>query len=248
MQYSVVDMLPMMNFLRFFSVALCGVWFVSCGVNRNAQPHQAVTFAFGEWKSADVGRLIEEGAEVNTCDARGCSPLLNAYGIGCDVFEDDPHHEEAIASIKLLLAAGADVCARTPQGHNALDLALRYYDNEPIVKFLRAQGLRATNPEYELVWHAMHNHVAEVKRLLAAGVSPNAHSVDGCSALCFNAKPHSAACMDILLAAGADVKELRDGYSLPDLAMIFSGEEMAPRYLQLLLQHGAVFVRPPCRH
>lgn len=253
MQYIVGNMLPMMNFQPFIFTLLCGVVLVSCGVNRETRLHQAVTFVTGNGKSADVRRLLDAGADVNSRDAKGCTPLLNAYGIGCDVFEYEPCHEDAVASLKMLLDAGADVNARTTNGLNALDLALRHFDNEPIVGLLRERGLKASTPEYELVWHARHNHVAEVKRLLADGVSPNAHSADGESALwatmpCFNVKPHAAECMDLLLAAGADVNELQDGRSLLDMALIFAGEEMEKRYVNILRRHGAVMVRPPCWH
>jgi len=65
---------------------------------------------------------------------------------------------------------------------------------------------------------------------------------------CFNVKPHAAECMDLLLAAGADVNELQDGRSLLDMALIFAGEEMEKRYVNILRRHGAVMVRPPCWH
>jgi len=54
--------------------------------------------------------------------------------------------------------------------------------------------------------------------------------------------------MDLLLAAGADVNELQDGRSLLDMALIFAGEEMEKRYVNILRRHGAVMVRPPCWH
>lgn len=247
-------MLLMMKFHRPVCL-LFGLFLLlpSCGQNRDAMLRQAVTFAYGDWSPADVGRLLAEGAAVNAVGEDGLPPLLCAYGIGQDMFEDDPQHEAAVESIHLLLKAGADVQARTPAGHNALDLALCRYNNEPVVRLLRELGLKATNPEYELVWHALHNHAEQVRRLLAEGVSPNAHSVDGCSALWaampwFNLKPHSAECMELLLAAGAEVNELRDGHSLMDMTMIFCGDEMEYRYRDLLQQHGAVYVNPPCRH
>ncbi len=239
-----------MKLFRMLFLSLCGCSVVSCGVSRDTQLQQAVTFAFGAWCSSDVRRLLDEGAEVNTRDEKGYTPLLNAYGIGCGMFEDEPHHEDAVASLKLLLAHGADVHYHTPEGHHALDLALRHFNNEPVVAILREQGLTATRPEYELVWHAMHNHADEVRRLLAAGVSPNARSVDGSTALwatmpLLNLKEHSAECMDLLLAAGADVSVMSDGHSLLDRAMLFAGEEMEPRYLDILRRYGAVPVNPP---
>lgn len=240
----------MMKSSRLLLLCLCGCCVVSCGVSRDTQLQQAVTFGFGDWCSADVCRLLDEGAEVNARDEKGYTPLLNAYGIGCGMFDDEPQHEEAVASLKLLLAHGADVQVRTPQGHNALDLALRHFNNEPVVAILREQGLIATLPEYELVWHARHNHADDVRRLLAAGVSPNARSVDGSTALwatmpLLNLKVHSAECMDLLLAAGADVSVMSDGHSLLDRAMLFAGEEMQPRYLDILRRYGAVPVNPP---
>ena len=200
-----------MKNVRLLLLSFCGWWLVSCGVNWDAQLQQAVTFAFGDWCSADVRRLLDEGAEVNTRDEKGYTPLLNAYGIGCDMFEDDPHHEEAVASLKQLLAHGADVHCRTPEGHHALDLALRHFNNEPVVAILREQGLTA-------LWATMP---------------------------ILNLKGHAAGCMDLLLAAGADVSVMSDGHSLLDRAMLFDGEEMEPRYLDILRRYGAVSVNPP---
>lgn len=232
---------------RFLLTALC-VFLSACSVSRDAQLRKAVIFEYGDYTSSDVRRLLKEGADVNSRGEDGRTALLNAYGIGCGVFEYEPEHEDAVKSLRLLLAHGADIRAVTPQGHNALDLALSYHDNELLVAVLREQGLRASNPEYEMVWHAMHNHAADVRRLLAAGVSPNAHSVRGESALWatmphINVKSHSAECMELLLAAGADVHEKEDDRTILDAARIFAGEEMEVRYLKLLQQHGAVYSR-----
>ena len=219
---------------------------VACGSARNAELLKAVSFEYGNWDAADVARLLDAGADVNARDAEGRTPLLNAYGVGCDLFEDDPRQEEAAESLNLLLAAGADVQARTPEGHNALDLALCQYDNEILVRILREKGLVASKPEYELVWHAMHNHAEEVRRLLAAGVSPDARSADGRSAVwaampVLNLKNCSEECLGLLLKAGANTQELRFGNSLLDWAEIFRGEEMSEDSIELLKQHGAAY-------
>lgn len=212
----------------------------------DAELLKAVTFEYGNWDAADVARLLAAGAHVDARDERGCTPLLNAYGVGRDLFEDDPRQEEAAESLNLLLAAGADVQARTPEGFNALDLALCQYDNEIIVRILREKGLKASKPEYELVWHAMHNHVDEVRRLLDAGVSPDARSADGCSAVwaampILNLKNCSEESLELLLKAGADTQVLRYDRSLLDMAEIFRGEEMSEAAMEQLKQHGAKY-------
>ena len=223
--------------------AFCGL-LAACASTRNAELLQAVSFAYGNWDAADVARLLDEGADVNALDENGRSPLLNAYGVGVGLFEDDPRQEEAAKSLNLLLAAGADVQARTPEGHNALDLALCWYDNEDLVRILRDKGLKASKPEYELVWHAMHNHADEVRRLLAAGVSPDSCSAYGRHAVwaampLLNLKGCSEECLELLLKAGADTQVLRHGQSLLDMAEMFRGEEMTEAAYELLKQHGA---------
>lgn len=225
--------------------AFCGL-FAACASQRNAELLKAVTFEFGLWDAADVARLLDAGADVNACDAEGRTPLLNAYGVGRDLFEDDPRQEEAAESLNLLLAAGADVQACTPQGHNALDLALCQYNNEILVRILREKGIKASKPEYELVWHAMHNHADEVRRLLAAGVTPDALSADGCPAVwaampLLNLKNCSEESLELLLKAGADTQVLRYDRSLLDMAEIFRGEEMAEAAVEQLKQHGAKY-------
>ena len=233
-------------------VLLCLYAFVlvACGATRNDQLLQAVTFSYGNYGPADVRQLLEDGADVNARNAEGYTPLLNAYGISQSLFEDDDQIEDAVESVRLLLAHGADVKACTPQGHNALDLALGQIYNEPLIQLLREQGLKPTNPEYELVWHARHNHADEVKRLLAAGVSPDACSVQGLSAIwatmpLVNVKPLSGECMELLLAAGADVSSLRYGFSLLDEAVMYEKccGDIPPRYTQLLRDHGAKLVK-----
>lgn len=234
---------------RICYICLFALVLVACSATRDARLLEAVTFSYGNYGPADVRQLLEDGADVNARNAEGYTPLLNAYGISQSLFEDDDQIEDALESVRLLLAHGADVKARTPQGHNALDLALGQIHNAPLVQLLREQGLKPTNPEYELVWHACHNHAAEVKRLLDAGVSPNACSVQGIPAIwatmpILNLKPLSGECMELLLAAGADVSSMRFGFSLLDEAVVYeSCEEIPPRYTQLLRDHGAKLVK-----
>lgn len=235
---------------RFCYTCLFALVLVACSATRDARLLEAVTFSYGNYGPADVRQLLEDGAEVNARNAEGLTPLLNAYGISQSLFEDDDQIEDAVESVRLLLAHGADVKACTPQGHNALDLALGQIYNEPLIQLLREQGLKPTNPEYELVWHASHNHAAEVKRLLDAGVSPNACSVQGIPAIwatmpIINHKPLSGECMELLLAAGADVSSLRYGFSLLDEAVMNEKccGDIPPRYTQLLRDHGAKLVK-----
>lgn len=219
----------------------------ACGPGKDALLHETVAFVYGEWNPALAKELLANGADVNSRDNNGRTPLHNTHGIGCDYHEDQADYADAEEALRLLLSAGADVHALTPQGHNALDLALCRYDNANLVEILRAAGLRPTKPEYELVWYARHNEASKVRRLLAQGVSPNAVSAEGETALwatmpCINLKPHAAECMRLLLATGANpnTPAPHSGRFILDAATHYAAaDELSSASLRLLRRYGA---------
>lgn len=149
--------------------------------------------------------LVQHGADVHARDCHGLTPLLALPGIGSPYAEDRGEVQGALDMLDFYISAGADVFARNKAGHNALDLAYSqihdYSHNPQMVKKLKKLGLKSTL-DRELVWCAMRRDVAGVRRLLAAGASPDACSVDGVPAL--------IAAMDTPVTGGApeDVKEI----------------------------------------
>jgi ankyrin repeat protein len=71
--------------------------------------------AFGATASL-VQRLIDRGVAVESRDRSGLTPLMMAAG-------RDPEDLERDAAIAVLLARGADPCARTPAGRTAASIA-----------------------------------------------------------------------------------------------------------------------------
>jgi ankyrin repeat protein len=66
-----------------------------------------------------VRLLLKRGANVNARDVQGMTPLMYAAGsIDCGA--------PTTAVVEILIAAKAEIGARTPTGETALDLAARY--------------------------------------------------------------------------------------------------------------------------
>ena len=195
--------------------------------------------------------LVQHGADVHARDCQGLTPLLALPGIGSPYAEDRGEVQGALDMLDFYISAGADVFARSNAGHNALDLAYSqihdYSHNPQMVKKLKKMGLKSTI-DRELVWCAMRRDVAGVRRLLAAGASPDACSVDGVPALIAamdtpvtGGDPEDVKAIvkviELLLQAGANPNAAETTY-LNACALRYA-EWNPPAVARLLLRYGA---------
>jgi ankyrin repeat protein len=84
---------------------------------------------------ATVDALLKAGAHPDECDNRKLTPLMSA------ILTD----EAKAATIRQLIAAGADVNAKDQNGESVLDWALKYRNPE-IVSMLKAAGANVRKP------------------------------------------------------------------------------------------------------
>ncbi len=191
--------------------------------------------------------LVQHGADVHARDSYGLTPLLALPGIGSPYAEDRGEVQGALDMLDFYIAAGADVFARNKAGHNALDLAYSqihdYSPNPQMVKKLKNLGLKSTM-DRELVWCAMMGDIAGVRRLLAAGASPDACSVDGVPALIAamdtpvtGGDPDNVKVIELLLQAGANPNAAETTH-LNACALRYA-EWNPPQVAHLLLKYGA---------
>lgn len=191
--------------------------------------------------------LVQHGADVHARDCKGLTPLLALPGIGSPYAEDRGEVQGALDMLDFYISAGADIFVRNNSGHNALDLAYSqihdYSHNPQMVKELKKMGLKSTL-DRELVWCAMRRDVAGVSRLLAAGASPDACSVDGVPALIAamdtpvtGGAPDNVKVIELLLQAGANPNAAETTY-LNACALRYA-EWNPPAVARLLLRYGA---------
>ena len=140
------------------------------------------------------------------------TPALAAQaGPNCAAWNTQEYFQTAtVEDVTACLAAGADVAARTDDGHTPLHLAAAANDNPAVLEALLATGaeLEARSGTGQTLLHlaAMYNeNPAVIEALVAAGADPMARTDDGHTPLhnaaWFNENP---AVIEALLAAGAD--------------------------------------------
>ncbi len=113
--------------------------------------------------------LIEQGANVNIRGSMGYTPLMKAIDAG---------HVEVV---KYLGTKGADLGLRDSYGNLPLDLAEKG-PSRAVYNHLRPIYARFELTE-ELLQSAGKGHLGDVKQIIAAGLSVNAKSGDGITAL-----------------------------------------------------------------
>jgi thiosulfate/3-mercaptopyruvate sulfurtransferase len=118
--------------------------------------------------------------DVNAVISNGTTPLMKAS------------HQGNIATVRMLLAAGAQIDARNADGNNALWLA------------------------------CVGNHLDAVEALVDAGIDIDNRNDNGATPLMYAASCGNPGIIDRLLALGADVApETLDGFTALDLAATF---------------------------
>lgn len=165
-----------------------------------------------------VERLLAAGAEPDVVNDYGSRPMLEAAKAG------------NIEILRLLLAAGADVESANAEGQTALMTVARS-DNVEAAQLLLAQGAEVNARENwkeqtALIWAAAQGQPEMVAALIAAGADVDARSsvnewarqitaeprymwrpLGGFTALIYAAREGCLACVEHLLAAGANIDQ-----------------------------------------
>jgi ankyrin repeat protein len=199
-------------------------------------------------------RLLQAGASVNTADAQGVPPILWAAFMG------------EVETIKVLLAAGADVRGKNNPGHETLmvylDRGLMYCRfrahekfmadekhergpdlcDEVIVKLIDAgAGVNSRNPQlkptaYVLIGLPHYISARTFKALIEAGVNPNVLDENGSTPLMHAVS--TSVTVNRLLAAGVPINATdKRGQT----ALIYAARDSHYGHaaLQILIRAGA---------
>ncbi len=175
---------------------------------------------------AAVERLIRQGANVNVVDNRGITALH--YAVNC--------HNIDIRIVRALIAAGADIDARTPNNGTPLmnAVSMPYGKPEIALELLRAgANVNVTDSEGETaLWLATtDSSVSIVKALLDAGADPNVRGPGGNTPLQMAAINGFIDAAAILLQYGADVMiRNSQGQAALDVASSPAMKELLAKY------------------
>src|SRR5690606_33641045 len=173
-------------------------------------------WAVYELDVAEVRRLLDAGADVSAANDYGATPMGLAAEVG---------HAEIL---KLLLDAGADPDSPNPEGMTAL-MAVARTGNVDAARLLLERGATVDARETwggqtALMWASARRHPQMMELLIAHGADVDARSIHrdyqrrvtaegrpksldsgGFTPLLYAARENCIACVDVLLAKGADI-------------------------------------------
>jgi ankyrin repeat protein len=181
---------------------------------------------------AGLASLVRNGADINTRDRHGATPLMYAatvgsleamkylIGQGAAVNAKNQFGATALiwsatdlAKVHLLLERGADLNAATARGRTALLVAAMSDQSAPIVRLLIGKGADVKAMDAfkttTLRGAAMGNDAETMRILIEAGVDVNAGDMPGITPLMMAAGWNgNLAAVDLLLSHGAKVNEV----------------------------------------
>ncbi|KIH93625.1 hypothetical protein SPBR_04134 [Sporothrix brasiliensis 5110] len=242
---------------------------------RNENGHTALICAIIAGQSDAIQYLLKAGADCSVCDAggkhrpplfhaidaenRAAASLLLKYGAAANQSDGygQPYFvhlvtgDTAPAWLELLLACGADPCAKDGPGRPVVLLALqkrkKHEDREDVVRLLLRFGAKpdASDADGTPLVHVCVQQKRDelVHELLAAGADPNACDASGVSLLETAVKRNDRALVKTLLERRAD-PNTRDLYGQHLVVNVLRDNTLSAAdreaMAELLLQHGAL--------
>src|SRR5215475_3008992 len=192
---------------------------------KDAGGSTALHHAAGFGPLDNLQSLIDRGADVNSKNRRGSTPLHWAI------------HDEA--KVRLLLAKGANVNARQAQGRTPLYLAAMLGNGVPTLRLLLSKGadpnLVAVNGQTPLMMAARLN-VEAVQLLIEKGADVNTKDGAGETALMSACAGGDARAVQLLIEKGADVKVTS---KRNETALGFAATSGVQASVEMLLDKGA---------
>jgi ankyrin repeat protein len=175
-----------------------------------------------------VAQLLKDGADVNTRDTRGATPLMYAAAVGspemmrqllaagADVNAKNNFEATALLwctnnleKVRLLIDKGANVNAISKSGRTPVRVAAAHSGNVEVVRLLLNKGADLTKPKEAgaeaLVAAASANDAATIKLLLDRGVDADSRDSGGFTALMVAAERRNVEVVKWMLARGANV-------------------------------------------
>ncbi len=173
-------------------------WLVARGVSVNPPPSGEGILSLALFQenmrvktvSPLTAFLLDHGAEVNTVDLTGATPLMIAAQYG------------KTGVVRALLAHGADPALRDKQGRTALDWASMRGQDDAVAL------LRDRSP-MNISEAAQFGDVVRLRAHLDAGEDPNSSDASGTTPLMKAAESGSLPTLRLLLARGANVNQKR---------------------------------------
>ena len=212
--------------------------------HRNTDGSTPLQWAVYEGNSGEVRRLLDAGADVSLANDYGATPMSLAAETG------------DAAILKLLLQGGANADSPNADGQTAL-MAVARTGNVDAARLLLEHGATVDAREKfggqtALMWASARRHPEMIDFLIARGAAVDARSTDrdyqrhvtaegrpksmdsgGFTPLLYAARENCLACVNALLARGADIDlPDPDGVSPLLVAVMNSNWDLAKRFVE----------------
>lgn len=170
--------------------------------------------------------LLDAGADPNIQEPREGmrTPLLIAIKNG------------QIDVMHLLLERGADCLASDTGGLTAMKFARYWKDSSDATRTLENK-ISEQKDRMTLAQAVIHNDLAQLKKLLAAGHSPNECHTDGYSCLFYACIAGTLEALDHLLDAGADINLGSNGKQCPRTALGYKKDKLTQLSAEEIFQN-----------
>jgi len=212
--------------------------------HRNPDGSTPLQWAVYEGDVAEVRRLLDAGADVSLANDYGATPM----GLAAEVADTE--------ILRLLLEAGADADSPNPEGQTAL-MAVARTGNVEAAEALLDHGATVDARESwggqtALMWASARRHPEMMELLISHGADVDADSIHrdyqrrvtaegrpksldsgGFTPLSYAARENCLACVDVLLANGADIDlPDPDGVSPLHLAIMNANWDLAKQLIE----------------